>query len=66
MPRIGTITLYFDPEAYKAEMIGDDDPNPRLTKADLERIGQEINDEVASYYGYSGWNTKFINVKENS
>lgn len=60
MPRVGTITLYFDPQAYANEM----DDGSRLTKAELENIGRLINEDAASYYGYEGWATKFVNVPD--
>lgn len=59
--RIGTITLFFDPEDFKEQM----DDGSRLNKAVLEDIAETVDEEVGdSFIGYIGYDSKFINVDE--
>jgi hypothetical protein len=58
MRKQGFITLYFDPEAYKAE------EGSKLTGKMLRSFGKDMNEQAAHFMGYEGWVTGWLHLPD--
>jgi hypothetical protein len=59
--KMATITLYFDPEAFKAET----SDGLELDEDMLNSFGEDLNGQAAHFLGYSGWQAGWVMHSED-